>query len=111
MNAQEKRLATAMTKTLHAYEDLIADPEGEKGKWKRYGASRTCILCRELKVFSLVVGDKKCKPCPIFLCTDISLRKMAAAIRGGDSSIIEYAAKARYKWLIKKLESNGWEYK
>ena len=128
-----KLIENMLTKTLHAYEDLIADPEGEIGKWKGYGIRETCRLC---KVSEEITKKKNsCEVCPIVTGLYYSNRvkdfigTCGSAFSGGSlfemfESLKYYfnkpakvdllkvvdVAKCRLRALRDAAAKNGWDY-
>lgn len=89
-----------MTKTLHAYEKVIEAGEWTKDDWGNYG-----FICRVCFVFAV------CGECPLAKCSEDSYKRLIKMIRlHKDYNNIE-PFKARYEWLIAKIEEAGYEYK
>jgi hypothetical protein len=98
----EKQFMTAMTKTLRAYEKVIEEGWWDKEDWKNYGFRYYCRICL---IFS------SCYGCPLASCVEDSYKLLQTIIRlNKDYNNIE-PFKARYEWLIKKIEEDGYEYR
>lgn len=74
----EDRIRAAMDATLAAYDQLIADPKGERPKWENYGAPYACRLC------VLMEGD--CMhdgvDCPLLVCDTDSGEYISGCLSG-----------------------------
>ena len=122
---QQKLLNEALTKTLHAYEDLIEDPKGNIDKWKRYGDASKCRLC---KATDELCND--CDVCPIITGynREHSIGVCGYTDRGGtlldmrlavvyyfethtNMKLVVTTARQRLANLISAAEANGYEYK
>lgn len=138
MQALDKELAKALTKTLAAYERLFADPKGQIKRWEDYGHSYSCRICKVMGsqlAFDALQSSRDCKACPLGSensshgCgeSNNSLWAHSRSTTRMDlmNKIWEYeatpnrdnlravvrAAKVRYKSILKVLDDNGWEYK
>lgn len=129
----ENRIARALTKTLNAYEDLIAAPYSEAKKWYKFGNYDRCRLCQLTSEILDEHGncDVGCIICPIaiptsdysnyscgFVASSGNLCDMRRALDTffmlpndlNKNRLIE-TAKARLLNLIEAIKINGWEYK
>lgn len=113
-----EKFRAALEKMFHNYEKLIANPEKYKAKWKDYGKSTSCLICK--------VQDESpgiyycCNSCPLECpngrCGDLNYPKPSTgweldfALKTGENARIKAAAKARYKSLIECINSKGWKY-
>lgn len=75
-------IENAMVATLAAYDLLIADPEGERGKWKEYGTWTTCRLCAVFGLTSHPEENPESVNCP--LAASNAVRHCATACIHGD---------------------------
>ena len=94
----------AFDKTIANYRALIADPEGERGKWENYGYNSHCLFCR--------VNDTDCFTCPLKRCNYIntSFDTFHNTIHSEVSGIelVKKTATARLNWIIKRAKKNGY---
>ena len=123
--AQQRKLNEALTKTLHAYEDLIEDPKGNIEKWREYIIPGTCRLC---KVCNEICDS--CGFCPIVTGYngEYSIGVCGYTDRGGtlldmrralvyyfdtytNMKLVVTTARQRLANLIVAAEANGYEYK
>ena len=122
MNKLEKAYAEALTKTLHAYEDLMADFAGNIDKWADYGRVATCRVCRVSEANRESTRVKLCQGCPMdspdgLVCGRLSSEHagstvaMCKALATGDELLAMPVIKTRYKSIIETIKHNGWEYK
>jgi len=109
---QERAFCRAMTKTLHAYEDLIEDTERNLPKWDNYGGISSCRICKVLG--GIPTDGPTCSQCPLDCCYDTGTHfdgfRNAMLCDKCELSAIRKAARARYRWLIRKIKSAGYEY-
>ena len=106
---QERTFCAAMTKTLWAYENLIQNP----GKYRRHFREEYILpssVCSAVPINPLDPTD--CSQCPLNSCFEVinSAGKFLIALRIKNEAELRRAARARYKWLIKKIESAGYCY-
>lgn len=122
----------AVTKTLHAYERLMAveNPSALKEEWlKPWGQSYDRLRFRECRVCE-AMPDLDCDGCPIILeygacesdesgCDFIGSKHVLFMAFCSNNPIepsdrnkaIKFAAKARYKELLRRLRKNGYVYR
>lgn len=104
----ERKFMTAMTKTLNAYEALIKDPKRNFCKWRGYGDSDNCRICKAV--------DWECENCPLDSCASDSFYQFEQAVRehmycpSANYEDLVKVAKERYRWLIRKIKSRGYAY-
>ena len=139
MGHSQRKINSEITKMLRAYEALIADPEKECEKWRDYGSFLTCRMCK-LFARSFNDKNDICIDCPLCRpvgligwatpCVENGVPgdthdALYEAVREGyvadgydgywatpvDIKKVRKAAKARYKWILKRLKGNGYEYK
>ena len=140
-SVNQAKIEEALTETLHAYEDLIADPEREWNKWLLYGNADSCRLCKLYLANSTV--DFICTRCPLFDmdrpeeegCSTDAHRNQSIGgfielldISGKINSEcwvndawwnpsrkqlreLKRAAKVRYRWMLKRIKENGYVYR
>ena len=105
----ERAFCKAMTKTLRAYERLIERPKEKVEKWSNYGLWIYCGACLSL--------NNVCGICPLAPCTMgdgsetfVNLHREIHRLPLS-YGILKQAARARYRWLIKKIGESGYEYR
>jgi hypothetical protein len=98
---QEKAFCKAMTLRLHEYEEVIA------GKKKFVDAA--CPICKSFGGR----GIENCRACPLNPCSgfeDFYKRPVQYIFKYYSATEFLSLAKARYYWLIKKIEEAGYSY-
>ena len=117
MNKLEREYGKALTKTLHAYEDLFEDFEGNILKWKDYGYVSHCRLC----MVEINPSDPfNCGSCPLHTPKGCGGPRGTGYLRDAIHGYLSGAtsaewvlseAKFRYSSILKTIRANGWTYK
>jgi len=111
----DKRFMEAMTRTLHNYEELMADVPANKKKWKYYGNTRACLMCRIFSGWDCR-DPKTGTNCVLlgigqFCCSSGKMCDLITAIEtNNNNKSIKAAAKARYDELITHIKGLGYDY-
>jgi len=95
-----KKVTLAFERTIRAYDRLIADPEREQEKWKRYGNLDACRMCVAVRRETL---QDPCDRCPLSRgvcggCAVPSLESLSFALWDGER--VADTATARRQWLL-----------
>lgn len=116
---KEKEFKKAMTKTLHAYEELIEDPITNLKKWAHYPDQDKCNICNVYARKIQKYRSYECYRCPLNTleikqspgCASDIFLYLVYYLSGGIPNLVRQAAKARYDELIKHLDKYDLEYR